>query len=120
MTRSVEEWVAKHDDQAIPTRVRIRVFDRHNGICHISGRKIRSGDSWQCDHIVSIISGGEHRESNLAPALVEPHKGKTRQEVAEKSRVARKRKSHLGLKKLRSIRQWRRFDGSIVKAPKER
>lgn len=118
--RQVPEWVGKTDDQKIPDRVRLRVFDRHNGVCHISGRKIMAGDSWQCDHIKPLIAGGEHRESNLAPALTEPHKGKTKVEVAEKSRVSRKRKSFLGIKKTRKITRWRRFDGTIVTATRER
>lgn len=120
MTRSVPEWIGKSDDSPVPDRVRLRIFDRCGGCCHISGRRIRAGEAWDLDHIVALVNGGLHREYNLAPALIDPHREKTKEDVAEKSRVARKRKSHLGLKKLRSIRQWRRFDGSIVKAPKER
>ena len=37
------EWVADHDDQAITKRVRVRVFERHNGVCHISKRKDHAG-----------------------------------------------------------------------------
>ena len=120
MARSVEEWIGKTDDSKIPGRVRLRVFDRHNGICHISGRKISAGEAWQCDHIVALANGGEHRESNLAPALTEPHKDKTKSDVAEKSRVVRKRKKHLGIKKARTMTRWRRFDGSIVTKDRER
>lgn len=120
MTRSVPEWVGKTDDAPIPPRVRVRVFEVHGGICYRSGRRIRPGDAWECDHIVAIINGGSNRESNLAPILLDPHKSKSREDVAEKSRVARKRKAHLGLKKPRKITRWRRFDGSIVTASKER
>ena len=42
--------------------------------------------------------GGEHRETNLAPALRDKHKAKTADDVAEKARVARKAKANLGLK----------------------
>jgi 5-methylcytosine-specific restriction endonuclease McrA len=79
-----------------------------------------AGCAWQCDHIVPLIAGGEHRESNLAPALLDPHREKTKAEVAEKSRVAKRRKSHLGLKKKRTITRWRKFDGTIVTKPRER
>lgn len=98
MSRNVEEWIGKTDDAAIPPRVRVRVFDRDNGCCHISGRRIRAGEPWDCDHIVALVNGGEHRESNLAPALKEPHREKTKADVAEKSRVYRKRAKHLGVK----------------------
>lgn len=31
MTRTVPEWTASHDDQAIPPRVKLRVFDGQTG-----------------------------------------------------------------------------------------
>jgi 5-methylcytosine-specific restriction protein A len=120
MARSTEEWKGKTDDTPVPPRIRLRIFDRFGGTCHISGRKIRPGEAWNLDHVVSIINGGTNSESNLVPVLVDPHKAKTREDVAEKSRVARKRKAHLGLKKKRTITRWRRFDGTIVTASKDR
>jgi 5-methylcytosine-specific restriction protein A len=83
MTRSVEEWVGATPDVAIPKRVKLRVFERHNGICHISGRKITAADVWDCDHIVALCNGGGHRESNLAPALRDKHRAKTAEDVAD-------------------------------------
>ncbi|MBN8968954.1 MAG: HNH endonuclease [Rhizobiales bacterium] len=98
MSRSVDEWIGKTDEAKIPPRVRLRVFERHNGVCHISGRRIRAGEPWECDHIVALVNGGEHRESNLAPALVDKHREKTKGDVAEKSRVRRKKSKMLGIK----------------------
>jgi 5-methylcytosine-specific restriction protein A len=120
MSRSTEEWIGKTDDSAIPPRVKVRVFERHGGRCHISGRLIRAGEAWDCDHIVALCNGGQHRETNLAPALTEPHKAKTAEDVAEKSLVARVRAKHLGIKKPRTIRSWRKFNGEIVRAGRER
>jgi 5-methylcytosine-specific restriction protein A len=99
MTRTVDEWVARTDDDPIPPRVRARVFERHGGICHISGRKITPADLWDCDHIVALINGGQHREANLAPALRDKHRKKTAEDVAVKSKIARIRAKHLGLDK---------------------
>ena len=98
MSRATKEWVGKTPDSKIPPRVRLRVFETHNGVCHLSGRKIAAGEPWDCDHIIALINGGEHRESNLAPALRDKHKEKTADDVAEKAKVARKAKAHLGLK----------------------
>ena len=118
--RSVPEWIAKHDDEAIPKRVKLRVFERAGGICHISGRKITAADQWDCDHIVALCNGGEHRESNLAPALRDKHRAKTAEDVGVKSKTARVRAKHLGIK--RSARpmpgsrasKWKRhMDGSV-------
>jgi len=113
MSRSLPEWIGKTPDSPIPPRVRLRVFERHNGVCHISGRKIRPGEAWECDHIVAVINGGEHRESNLAPALVDPHKEKTALDVAEKSVSVRKRKKHLGIKKPSTWKRWSKFKKKV-------
>jgi 5-methylcytosine-specific restriction protein A len=114
MSRAVPEWVGKTDDAAIPPRVRIRVFDAHGGRCHISGRIIRAGEPWDCDHIVALVNGGEHRESNLAPALRDKHREKTKEDVAEKSRVGRKKSKSLGVKSKRRTIPGRKFDGTPI------
>lgn len=99
MARKVPEWVAKHDDQKVPDRVRQRVFDAYEGICHLSGRKIDPvREPWELEHKVALILGGEHRESNLAPALKEFHKAKTAAEMKVKAKIAATRKAHLGIK----------------------
>lgn len=100
--RSVPEWIGSSPDAKIPPRVRARVFLAHQGRCHISGRQIMPGDAWDCDHVVALINGGEHRESNLAPALRDAHRAKTAEDVADKSKVARIRAKHLGLHKPKS------------------
>ena len=107
--RSTPEWIGKTDDAAIPRRVRLRVFERHGGYCHLSGRKIRAGEPWDLDHIVALVNGGSHRESNLAPALRSKHRKKTASDVAEKSTVARKRAKHLGIRSNRAKIQSRGF-----------
>lgn len=97
MARELPEWIGKTDDAAIPQRVQLRVFA--SGFCQKCGRQLRPGH-WDCDHIVAIINGGEHRESNLQPLCISPcHSDKTRGDIAEKARTYRKRKSNLGMKK---------------------
>jgi 5-methylcytosine-specific restriction protein A len=99
MPREVPEWIGSSPDAKVPPRVRLRIFDREDGKCWISGRKIRPGDLWDLDHKVALINGGEHRESNLFPALRDKHREKTREDVAEKSKVARVRSKHVGIRK---------------------
>ena len=96
--RSTPEWVGKTPDQKVPPRVKLRVFDRHNGVCHITGRKIRPGEAWDLEHIIALCNGGEHRESNMAPALTKAHKTKTAEDVKEKAAIAKTRKAILGIK----------------------
>lgn len=96
--RSVPEWIGKHDDQPVPPRVKLRVFERHNGICYLSGRKIMPGDKWELEHIKALSLGGEHRESNMAPALVAAHKVKTKEDRRQKAKSDKIRKRHLGIR----------------------
>lgn len=98
MTREVDEWIGKTDDSVPPPRVRLRVFDRCGGRCHISGRKIRPGDRWEMDHVIALCNGGENRESNLAPAIYEEHRQKTAADVKQKAKDASVRARHLGIK----------------------
>jgi 5-methylcytosine-specific restriction protein A len=99
MARSVDEWIGKTDDAKVPPRVRLRVFEAYSGKCYLSGRIIRPGDRWELEHILALARGGEHRESNLAPVLPEPHRAKTKEDVKIKSKIARVKKKHLGLGK---------------------
>lgn len=96
-TDNIKEWIGAHDNQNIPPRVKERVLNRAGGICPKCTRKLIPGQ-WACDHIVALVNGGQHRESNLQPLCVTPcHSEKTKADVAEKRVVARKRVKHLGL-----------------------
>jgi 5-methylcytosine-specific restriction protein A len=112
--RSVPEWVGKTDDSAPPPHVRLRIFDRHGGICHLSGFKIMPGDKWELEHIIAICNGGENKESNLAPAISSFHKAKTRKDRAIKKKNDRVRKKHLGIKSKKRSIAGRKFDGTPV------
>lgn len=96
--RSVQEWIGKNPDSKIPDAVRLRVFDRFHGKCYLSDKKIMPGDLWDVEHIKPLEEGGEHRESNFAPALKAPHKIKTAEEGARRSKADAVKKKHLGLK----------------------
>lgn len=122
MARTVAEWIGKNDDSRPPNSVRLRVFDRYEGRCHISGRKIQAGEAWDLDHVIALVNwsgeGHGNRESNLAPALRDKHREKTKADVAEKAKVDRIKAKHLGLHKPKSRlthpRLKRKMDGSVV------
>lgn len=89
MSRSVDLWIGKTDDTAVPSRVRLRIFEREQGRCWISGRKIMPGDAWDLDHKIALINGGRHAEDNLFPALRDKHREKTVEDLAIKSKTYR-------------------------------
>lgn len=120
MTRSVPLWIGKSDDSAIPPRVRLRIFERDGGVCWISGRKIQAGDAWDLDHKIALCNGGTHSEDNLAPALRDKHREKTKLDVKLKAKVSRIRKKNLGIKKRSGFKGWRKMDGTIVYAERNR
>lgn len=94
--RSVPEWVGKTDDEKVPLRVRVRVFEREGGRCWISGRKIMPGDVWELEHKIALCAGGRHAEDNFAPALKAPHREKTADDLAIKAKIARVSAKHKG------------------------
>lgn len=118
--RDVPEWIGKTDDSKPPPRVRLRVFERYDGICYLSKRKIMAGEAWELEHILAISLGGENREGNMAPALVKPHKVKTAADMKQKSKNYRVRAKHAGLKRPRTITRWRKMNGDPVYAERNR
>ena len=42
--RAVEEWIGKTPDSKVPDRVKLRIWERECGRCHLSGRKILAGE----------------------------------------------------------------------------
>lgn len=116
--RSVPEWIGATADSKIPPHVKLRVFERHGGMCHIARRKIRVGEPWDCDHVTALADwtgeGHGNRESNLAPALKDKHREKTAAENTERAHLRRKKSKALGIKTGGGFKGWRKFDGTIV------
>lgn len=98
MSRSVIEWIGASDDQAIPPRVKVRVFTAFGGRCAVCDLPIAGKLRPAYDHRIALINGGENRESNLQLLCVPDHQVKTRVDVGDKARVYRKRLKALGLR----------------------
>lgn len=98
MARSVPEWIGKNHDSKVPPAVRLRIFRREDGICHLTGRKIQAGEKWQLDHRKPLFEDGEHRESNLFPALEKPHRAKSAAEVKRRAKADAAAKRNLGIR----------------------
>jgi 5-methylcytosine-specific restriction enzyme A len=94
--RDITEWVARTPNDVVPLRIRDRIFARAKGRCHLSGRKIMPGERWELEHVRPLSMGGQHRESNLAPALAIEHRAKTAAEAGTRSKADRVRRKHEG------------------------
>jgi 5-methylcytosine-specific restriction enzyme A len=112
--RELPEWVAKHDDEAIPARVKVRCFLAFHGTCAACGLVIVGKLRPAYDHLVALINGGEHRESNLQLLCTLCHAVKTKSDVAEKSQVYHKRKKAIGIRSKRRTIPGRKFNGQPI------
>ena len=118
--RSVPEWIGGTDDTPIPARVKERIARKAEDTCQQCKRIVGPHLAARFDHITPLILGGGNRESNIQ-LLCEPcHSAKTALDVKLKSKVARVRKRELGIKKPRTILAWRKFNGKLVFATRER
>lgn len=118
--RSTSEWIGRDDNQRIPDYVKDRVANNAELYCQKCSRQVGGKLRAEFDHVIPLILGGKNRESNIQLLCHECHKAKTKLDVKLKAKTARVRKKHLGIKKPRTIRAWRKFDGSIVYAERER
>lgn len=116
MSRRIPEWFGATDDTPVPPRVRLRVFERYCGRCHICTRKIGAGETWTLEHIIPLIAGGANAEDNLNITCSNCLPGKNAKDVADKSKVARIRKRHLGIAPKRA----RPFPGSKASGLRKR
>lgn len=107
MSRAVKEWIGRTDDTPVPSRVRVRVFKKFNGICQECTLPI-TGKRWICDHRIALINGGENREKNLGPIHETCDKTKTATDVGQKSKVYHKTAKDIGVK----LRKGRPMPGS--------
>ena len=94
---------------------RVRIFDGTEGRCHLCGLTIVVGERWEVEHCKPLWLGGADDESNMAPAHVHCHAAKSAGEKTIKAKGDRIRARHLGIKPDRTIRVWRKFDGTIVR-----
>lgn len=115
MARSVEAWQGRTDDTPVPPRVRLRVWDREEGLCHRCRRQIPVGDAWIIEHRNAIILGGANAEPNLCLTCSWCKPQKDAEDQAAKSKTADVRKKHLGIRKPSSFQSQ-----GFQKAPPQR
>jgi hypothetical protein len=122
--RAVPEWIGANADTPVPPRVRVRVFDRKHGRCHICERSIRAGEKWTLEHLIALINWRAtteqphgNRESNLTVTCDWCLPEKNAADVAQKSKAYATRAKHLGIKqpgRLSSSRYRKTMAGTVI------
>lgn len=104
MARAVPEWTGRTDDSAVPTKVQLRIADRQrpepfaDPICFCCGQPIRDGDGMDLDHVIPLIDGGRHAESNLRAVHRRCHRLKTAREAQQRAEYRAHQKKALGIR----------------------
>lgn len=97
--RSTEEWIGKNDDQAIPERVRLRIFERDGRRCYLCALEIRVSDGLDFHHHPPLADGGEHRESRIYSVHRKCHRLVTATEAMARAETRQTVKKHYGIVK---------------------
>ena len=95
----MKEWIGKTDDSMPSKACKLRILDRQENKCALTGHVFRPGDKIEFDHITPLWLHGENREKNLHAVLGEPHKRKTKAEAAVRSKINRQTARNLGITK---------------------
>ena len=84
--------------RSITTAMRLRIWTKHNGVCHLCKLPIHAerGEQWDVEHVKPLWLGGADDESNMAPAHKDCHAPKTRDEATARAKTNRQAARHLG------------------------
>jgi 5-methylcytosine-specific restriction protein A len=107
--------------KSLTTKARVRIFELAKGVCHLCDCKIQTGQAWEVSHAVPLEMGGPDEIQTMVPAHKACHREQTSTvDIPQIAKAKRRQARHLGIKKPRAIRAWRKFNGEIVNAPRER
>lgn len=84
--------------KTITTAMRMRIWTAHNGVCHLCKLPIRGerGESWHVEHVIPLWNGGADDEKNMAPAHIDCHAPKTKEEAKTRAKGNRQKARHIG------------------------
>lgn len=105
--------------QEFSAKTKLQAWERSKGTCEACGNKIVSGTEY--DHRIACEFGGGASLDNCVVLCRPCHAKKTFGEdipAIAKSRRIRKRVA--GIRKPRTITMWRKMNGEIVRAARER
>ena len=75
---------------------RVRIYDRDRGLCHLCKLPIHLGEQWHVEHVKPLWEGGADEEVNMAPAHVDCHATKSKEEAAPRAKTTAQRAKAIG------------------------
>jgi 5-methylcytosine-specific restriction endonuclease McrA len=103
-----------------PAKIKAEAALRANGHCENCGCRLMTGHI-EYDHVIPAELGGPATLDNCSCVCSSCHSGKTyKQDIPAIAKAKRRERSHLGIRKPRTMTSWRRFDGSVVRVERER
>lgn len=107
----------------ITAKMRVDIFERHGGMCHLCQMKVIAGEDWDVSHQIPLEAGGLDDASNWLVAHRKCHRVHTATVDAPLiAKVKRIRQRHIGAKQSRTPMPFgrgskfkRKMDGTIVR-----
>ncbi len=77
---------------------RLRLFERHAGVCVLCGRQIRAGERWIAEHLRALGLAGTNDPDNLAPVHEACANVKNKDDWARITKAKSSKMASLGIK----------------------
>lgn len=86
--------------KALTPTQRLKLFEKHRGICVLCQKEIRPGEKWIDEHLRPLGLGGSNDDDNRAPVHVACAKAKTNNEdIPRIAKAKRAKMAALGIKR---------------------
>lgn len=103
-----------------PAKIKVAAYERSKGRCERCTAFLVAG-KFRYNHRIPDAIGGEPTLDNCEVLCLACDAPQTYEiDIPRIAKTRRIRKREAGVKKPRSLRQWRKFDGTRVFAPRER
>ena len=107
--------------QEFSKSTKLTAFQRSNGYCENPECRTRLyAGKYEYHHDRECAFGGDNSVDNILVLCIGCHRAITSQQAAVIAKTGRVRNRHIGIKKPRTFRGWKRMNGDAVYADRER